>query len=217
MKFRLPHLPFGHAELEPFLSSEQVDTHYFGHHKNYVEKVNQLVIEQGLPDATLEYIINNQDGKLFDNGAQAWNHTFYWMGLTPLTPGPNANGKLMEAINRKYGNLEGLKERFIESAAALFGSGWCWLVATPDGEIDIVNTQNADNPIRLERVRPLWTCDVWEHAYYVDYRNERKEYLRSAWRHVNWEFIERNYSTEEVPNMTRLMTDPSPTAPHKNA
>lgn len=207
MKFHLPRLPFGHAELEPFLSSEQVDTHYFGHHKAYVEQVNKLVVDLGLPDATLEYIIHNQDGKLFNNGAQAWNHTFFWMGLTPLTPGPDVRGPLMTAINKKFGSLDAMKEKFVDSAASLFGSGWTWLVTTPDGEVEIVNTQNADNPMRLERVRPIWTCDVWEHAYYVDYRNERKEYLRSAWRHVNWEFVERNFLTEEIPNMTRLMTD----------
>lgn len=215
MNFRLPHLPWGHADLEPFLSSEQIDTHYFGHHKAYIEKTNNLITQLGLGDVTLEYIIHNQDGKLFENGSQAWNHTFFWMGLTPLTPGPSADGPLINAINKKFGSVEGLKERFVESAANLFGSGWCWLVATPDGDLDIVNTQNADNPIRLERVRPIWTCDVWEHAYYIDYRNDRKEYLSNAWRHVNWDFIERNFLNEEIPNMTRLMTDSSPTAPHK--
>lgn len=210
MRFRLPHLPFGHADLEPFISSEQIDTHYFGHHKAYVEKTNKLVGELGLEDATLEYLIHNQDGKVFNNAAQAWNHTFYWMGLTPQTPGPDPRSPLMAAINKRFGNLEGLKDRFIDSAANLFGSGWCWLVADPDGGLDIVNTQNADNPMRLERVRPIWTCDVWEHAYYVDYRNERKEYLRGIWRHVNWEFVARNYAAEEIPNMTKLMTGPAP-------
>lgn len=217
MKLQLPKLPFGHAELEPFQSSEQLDTHYYKHHKAYIEQVNLLSEEMNLKTPTLEYIIHNHDGKLFNNAAQAWNHTFFWMGLAPMSAGPNTGGPLMAAIQKKYGSVDGLRERFVDAAASVFGSGWTWLVATPDGELDIVNTSNADNPMRLERVRPIWTCDVWEHAYYIDYKNDRKEYLKRSWRHVNWDFVERNFTTEEIPNMTRLMISSDAPSPNPQA
>ena len=207
MRFHLPHLPYSHADLEPFMSSEQVDTHYFGHHKAYVDKVNKAVGELNLGEASLEFIIQNYDGRIFDNGSQAWNHTFFWLGLAPHASGPQVDGNFMKAIEKKFGGIEGLRDQFIESALNLFGSGWTWLVRTADGQLDILNTQNADNPMRGERARPIWTCDVWEHAYYVDYRNERKEYLTGAWKHVNWNFVEQNFMAEGVPNMSRHMTE----------
>jgi Fe-Mn family superoxide dismutase len=206
MKFQLPNLPYGHNELEPFMSADQLSTHYLKHHKGYVDKVNKAIEEQDLGDPTLEYLIHNQDGSLFDNAAQAWNHTFYWFGLTPETKAPESGKPLLTKIQKKFGGLDGLKAKFTDSATSLFGSGWTWLVATPDGDLEILNTQNADNPLRLERVRPLWTCDVWEHAYYIDVRNERKKYVEGIWSHVNWEFVERNYASESQPNMTQFMS-----------
>lgn len=213
MKFQLPQLPYGQGDLKPFLSNEQIEYHYGKHHKAYIDKVNAAIEDQKLGDITLEYIINNHDGKLFENAAQAWNHTFYWMGLTPQSSVPSASGKFADAVTKKFGSTEGLKTKFIESALAVFGSGWTWLVANATGQLDIVNTSNADNPIRLEQSRPLWTCDVWEHAYYVDYRNDRKEYLGRAWSKINWQFVEQNFNLEGVPNMTKLMTaQPAATA-----
>ena len=207
MEFKLLSLPFGRSDLEPFLSAEQVDSHYFGHHKAYVDQVNRDVAEMGLFDMSLEYIIRNQDGPVFNSAAQAWNHTFYWLGLTNRRCEPKGGGTFATAVNKKFGGMEGLREHFLDSASSLFGSGWTWLVASPSGELDVLNTQNADNPMRFEHMRPLWVCDLWEHAYYVDFRSERREYLRRAWQHINWEFIDKNYQSDEVPNMTRLMTE----------
>lgn len=207
MKFRLPTLPFGHADLEPFLSSEAIDCHYFGHHKGYITKTNELVKELDLEGTTLEKIILNHDGKLFNNAAQAWNHTFFWLGLSPRSKAPSGEGELMASIDKSFGGLEKMKERFMECGTNLFGSGWTWLVVDDLGQLEFTNMQNADNPIRIEKSHPVWVCDVWEHAYYIDYRNGRKEFLEGAWKHVNWEFIAYNLKHRRTPNMTKYMTD----------
>jgi superoxide dismutase, Fe-Mn family len=206
MKFQLPVLHWKKNELEPFLSAEAVEAHYYGHHKAYIDKTNDLIEKLGLENVTLEKIILNYDGALYDNAAQAWNHSFFWLCYTPHPAPVSEPGDLMKAIGAQYGSLEGMKERFIECASNLFGSGWTWLIANDRGEIDFVNTQNADNPIRYEATRPLWTCDIWEHAYYIDYRNQRKEYLEAAWEHVNWRFVEDCFSLKRIPNMSKLMT-----------
>jgi Fe-Mn family superoxide dismutase len=210
MRFRLPVLPWGSAELQPFLSSEAVECHYFGHHKGYIDKVNELEKKLGLKDVSLEKLILNYDGVIFDNAAQAWNHTFFWLGLAPKSSVPSPNGALMDSVRAQFGTLEGLKERFIESASNLFGSGWTWIVRRAQGDIDILNTHNADNPMRFEDARPLWVCDVWEHAYYIDYRNMRAEFLAGAWKHINWAFVEHNFQLEHTPDMTRLMRNEPP-------
>lgn len=205
MKFRLPRLPWEEDALEPFLSKEAVEAHYFGHHKTYVEKVNTFVDKLGLEGVSLEKLILNYDGAVYDNAAQAWNHTFFWLGLKPKSNTMDDNSELMRSINSQFGSLGGMKERFVEIASNLFGSGWTWLVANDAGELDIVNTHNGDNPLRFEKSHPLWCCDIWEHAYYVDYRFKRKEYLNRAWEHINWEFVDENFHTKRIPNMSRLM------------
>jgi Fe-Mn family superoxide dismutase len=191
--------------MEPFLSAETIDTHYFGHHKGYIDKTNELMGELGLSGVTLEKIILNHEGKLFDNAAQAWNHTFYWLGLKPQAAPPHKDGELWQAINRNFGSFDRMKEKFLESGTNLFGSGYTWLVTNSQERLEWINTQNADNPICHEHIRPLWCCDIWEHAYYIDYRNVRKEYLEGAWSHINWDFVEEGYRHKRVPNMTRFM------------
>lgn len=205
MKFQLPVLPWKKHELEPFLSAEAVETHYFGHHKAYIDKTNDMIAKLGLENVSLEKIILNYDGALYENAAQAWNHTFYWMGLKPRPGGIQKDGEFMKAIQSQFGSVEGMRDRFIECAGGLFGSGWTWLIASEKGEIDFINTHNADNPIRYEASHPLWTCDIWEHAYYIDYRNQRRDYLEGAWRHIHWPFVEEYYQLKRVPNMSKLM------------
>jgi superoxide dismutase, Fe-Mn family len=217
MKFRLPTLPFGHSDLEPFLSAETIDTHYFGHHKNYIDKTNELMSDLGFNGVTLEKIILNHEGKLFDNASQAWNHTFFWMGLKAKPAPIKRDTDFFREINRAFGSFERMKDVFLEHSQNLFGSGYTWLVTNNQDRLEFINTQNADNPICHEHIRPLWTCDIWEHAYYIDYRNERREYLEGAWEHVNWEFVEENYRHKRIPNMTRFMVDDASDVPDHTA
>lgn len=206
MKFKLPVLPWGMSDLEPFLTSDAIECHYFGHHKAYIDKVNELSAKLNLRNLTLEKIILNYDGTIFNNAAQAWNHTFFWHGLKPKSAKPHSEGNFGKAVEEQFDSLTGLRERFMDCATNLFGSGWTWFVTSDSGEVDVINTHNGDNPIRFENMRPLWACDVWEHAYYVDYRNERKQYLEGIWSHINWSFVEANYNLRQIPNMSRLMT-----------
>jgi len=205
MKFRLPALPFDEDALEPFLSREAIQAHYYGHHKAYIDKVNGFIDKLGLEGVSLEKLVLNYDGAVYDNAAQAWNHTFFWLGLAPTAKVLPDEAEMMRAINAQFGSLNGMKERFIEVASVLFGSGWTWLVTNDNGEIDIINTHNGDNPLRFERCHPLWCCDIWEHAYYIDYRFKRKDYLNAIWEHVNWEFVNECFHLKRIPNMTRLM------------
>ncbi|MGE0526553.1 MAG: superoxide dismutase [Bdellovibrionales bacterium] len=170
MKFKLPNLPYAKDALAPFLSAEAMDIHLNGHHKAYVDKTNEMAPKEGMGEASLEEMCRKVEGKLFNNAAQAWNHTFYWCGLSPRSQDPDVNGEFAKAVSKKFGSLNGLKEKYVETGVNVFGSGWVWLVATASGDLDVMGTSNADNPIRGERGRPLWTCDVWEHAYYIDYR-----------------------------------------------
>lgn len=206
MKFRLPVLPWKKNELEPFLSAEAVETHFYGHHQAYIDKVNALTAKMGLENLSLEKIILNYDGNLYENAAQAWNHTFYWLGLKPKPDPIDKNGKFLEAVNAQFGSVEAMMDKFLECGGSLFGSGWVWLIANENGHLEFINTHNADNPIRYEASHPLWACDLWEHAYYIDYRNQRKGYLESAWRHINWPFVEECFRLKKVPNMSKLMT-----------
>jgi Fe-Mn family superoxide dismutase len=207
MKFRLPVLPWGMNDLTPFLTADAIECHYYGHHKAYIDKVNKMSAELGLKNASLEKIILNQDGAIFNNAAQAWNHTFFWHALKPKSVLPAENSPLARAVERAFGSFTDLRTQFLDTAGSLFGSGWTWLVANERGELELINTQNGDNPLRFENARPLWTCDIWEHAYYIDYRNQRREYLEGAWTHINWEFVAANLAQERMPNMSRLMTD----------
>ena len=187
----LPPLPFAKDALEPVISAETIDFHYGKHHQAYVTNLNNLVPGTAFENATLEDIVMKADGGIFNNAAQVWNHTFYWNGLSP-DGGGEPTGALGAAINKEFGSFDAFKEAFIKSAVGNFGSGWTWLVRNEDGTVAIVNTSNAANPLR-DGMTPLLTIDVWEHAYYIDYRNARPKYLGEIWKLVNWDFVAANY------------------------
>ena len=191
MTHTLPPLPFARDALEPVISAETIDYHYGKHHQAYVTNLNKLVEGTEFADATLEDIVMQSDGGIFNNAAQVWNHTFYWNGLSP-DGGGQPTGALGAAIQRAFGSFAEFKEAFVKSATGNFGSGWTWLVRNGDGSVAIVNTSNAATPLR-DGMQPLLTIDVWEHAYYIDYRNARPKYLDEIWKLINWEFVAVNY------------------------
>ena len=173
--------------LEPFISKTTLEFHYGKHHQAYVNNLNKLVPGTEFEGATLEEIIKKASGGIFNNGAQVWNHTFYWHCLKPGGGGSPA-GKMLEAIKRDFGSFEEFVEKFTQSAATLFGSGWAWLCSDKDGKLHIVQTGNAGNPMR-DGLVPLLTCDVWEHAYYLDKQNRRPDYIADFWKLVDWEAV----------------------------
>lgn len=188
MSFQLPELPYAKNALEPHISAETLEYHYGKHHQTYVDKLNGLVENTDMASKTLEDIIRSSDGGVFNNAAQVWNHTFYWHCLSP-EGGGEPSGKIGELINRDFGNFDNFKKKFTETAINTFGSGWAWLVQKADGQLDIVSTSNAQTPL-TGTATPLLTCDVWEHAYYIDYRNARPKYMDAFWNLVNWSFAE---------------------------
>jgi Fe-Mn family superoxide dismutase len=190
MSFELPELPYSRDALAPHISSETLDFHYGKHHAAYVANLNKLVQGTEFERASLEDIIRKAQGGIFNNAAQVWNHTFYWNSLSPRGGG-EPGGAAKDAIVSAFGSVESFKETFTQKAATLFGSGWCWLVRNPDGTLAIEQTQNAGNPM-TGGATPLLTCDVWEHAYYIDYRNARPRYIEAFWNLVNWSFLEKN-------------------------
>ncbi|WP_018876850.1 MULTISPECIES: superoxide dismutase [unclassified Thioalkalivibrio] len=188
MAYELPDLPYAKNALEPHISAETLEYHHDKHHATYVTKLNGLLPGSEFENATLEDIIKKAPaGGIFNNGAQVWNHTFYFNCMAP-NAGGEPSGKLADAINSAFGSFDAFKEKFNESAVGNFGSGWTWLVQNSDGSVEIVNTSNAANPLRDGKT-PLLTCDVWEHAYYIDYRNARPKYLENFWAVVNWDFV----------------------------
>lgn len=191
MAHELPALPFARDALAPVISEETLDYHYGKHHQTYVTNLNKLVAGTEHENASLEDIIKSADGGIFNNAAQVWNHSFYWNCLSP-NGGGEPGGALADAINSKFGSFDAFVEKFNTSAATNFGSGWTWLVKTADGGVDIVNTSNAGNPM-TDGLTPLLTVDVWEHAYYVDYRNARPQYLGEIWEIINWDFVATNF------------------------
>jgi len=190
MAFELPALPYEKNALEPHISAETLEYHYGKHHKTYVEKLNGLVEGTPQESASLEEIIKDSDGGLFNNAAQVWNHTFYWNCMSP-NGGGEPTGDLADAIKASFGSFEKFKEEFTEAAKGNFGSGWTWLVQKSDGSVALHNTDDAGCPL-TEGVTPLMTVDVWEHAYYIDYRNSRPEYMQAYWNLVNWDFVASN-------------------------
>lgn len=192
MAFELPSLPYARDALVPHISEETLDYHYGKHHNTYVVKLNGLVEGTELESKTLEEIIRTSKGGIFNNAAQVWNHTFYWNCLTP-NGGGKPCGALANAIDAAFGSFDDFVAKFTDSAVNNFGSGWTWLVKNPDGSVEIVNTSNAATPLTTEQ-KPLLTCDVWEHAYYIDYRNVRPDYLKAFWALANWEFAQANYA-----------------------
>lgn len=185
--FELPALPYTLDALQPHLSKETLEYHYGKHHKTYVDNLNKLVPGTEFENQSLEEIIKKADGGIFNNAAQIWNHTFYWHCLTPQAH-PEPTGKLADLINKKFGSFAEFKKIFTESGTKLFGSGWTWLIKNAQGELEIINESNAGNPLRANK-KPLLTCDVWEHAYYIDYRNARAKYIESFWAITNWNFV----------------------------
>ncbi len=190
MKHELAPLPYRRDSLEPHISSETLDFHYAKHHQGYVDKLNALVEETEFADAQLEEIVRRSRGELFNNAAQVWNHTFYWNSLSPAGGG-EPDGLLAQRVNTDFGGFEAFKDRFASAALGQFGSGWTWLVQRPDGSLAITATANAETPLTGTDA-PLLTCDVWEHAYYVDRRNDRGAYLDAWWKLVNWQFAADN-------------------------
>jgi superoxide dismutase, Fe-Mn family len=191
MAHTLPELPYPMDALEPHISRETLEYHYGKHHRTYVEKLNGLVDGTEFADASLEVIIRRSSGGVFNNAAQVWNHTFYWHCLAP-SGGGAPGGELAKAIDRDFGSFDEFRKQFSDKAATLFGSGWAWLVKQPNGKLAIVQTGNAETPLTGKDV-PLLTCDVWEHAYYIDYRNARPKYLEAFWQLVNWDFVAGNF------------------------
>lgn len=187
MAIDLPPLPYAREALEPHISAETIDYHYGKHHQTYVTNLNNQIKGSELEDAPLETIVRKAQGGMFNNAAQVWNHNFYWQCLSP-DGGGAPSGRLAEAIDKAFGSFEAFKEEFTKLSIGTFGSGWGWLVQRPDGSLGLVSTSNAATPITGEDT-PLLTCDVWEHAYYIDYRNARPKYLEAFWSVVNWAFV----------------------------
>lgn len=192
MAFTLPPLPYALDALAPHISQETLEYHHGKHHAAYVNNLNNLIKGTENESKSLEDIIKSSSGGLFNNAAQVWNHTFYWNSMSP-NGGGEPTGKLLEGINAKWGSFDTFKEEFNKAAAGNFGSGWTWLVQKTDGSLDIVNTDDAETPLTTSDVA-LLTCDVWEHAYYIDYRNARPQYLEKFWNLVNWDFAASNLS-----------------------
>ena len=190
MAIELPALPYERTALEPIISGETVDYHYGKHHKGYVDNLNKMIDGTEFADMALEEIIRKSQGAMFNNAAQVWNHTFYWNCMKPKGGG-EPSGKLADAIKAAFGDFAKFKEQFSETAVKTFGSGWAWLVQRPDGALAIVSTPNAATPLTGED-KALLTCDVWEHAYYLDYKNLRPKYVEGFWSLVNWDFVASN-------------------------
>jgi Fe-Mn family superoxide dismutase len=187
MSFEKPPLAYGRSDLEPVISSETIDYHYGKHHQAYVDNLNKLTAGTPWADRSLEDLIRESEGAVFNNAAQVWNHSFYWSCLSP-TGGGRPAGDLAARIDSAFGSFETFHEKFSAAAIGQFGSGWAWLVVTPDGELQVTSTANADCPVRTGSI-PLLTCDVWEHAYYIDYRNARPRYVEEFWSKVDWNFV----------------------------
>jgi Fe-Mn family superoxide dismutase len=190
MEHKLPELPFPKDALVPYISVETLEYHYGKHHKAYVDNLNKLIPGTEFENLSLEDTIKRASGGIFNNAAQVWNHTFYWNCLSP-NGGGEPSGSLTVAITKNFGSFTQFKEKFTNAAMTLFGSGWAWLVKNVDGSLAIEATSNSGNPLRDGKT-PVLTCDVWEHAYYIDYRNARSKYLEAFWELVNWDFVARN-------------------------
>jgi Fe-Mn family superoxide dismutase len=191
MAFTLPQLNYASDALAPYITKQTIDFHYAKHHQTYVINLNKLVPGTRFENASLEQIIREADGPIFNNGAQVWNHTFYFESFSPSGQ-REPKGLLDDAIKGTFGSFEGFKEQFTKSAVTLFGSGWAWLVKNADGKLEIVQESNAGNPLK-KGLTPLLTCDVWEHAYYLDYQNRRPDYVQAFWNILDWKAIGKRF------------------------
>ncbi|WP_435234459.1 superoxide dismutase [Fe] [Psychromonas sp. PT13] len=193
MAFELPALPYAKDALEPHISAETLEFHYGKHHATYVQKLNGLIEGTDLESKSLEDIIKSSEGPVFNNAAQVWNHTFYWNCLAP-NAGGEPTGELADAITKSFGSFAEFQAAWNDKAVNNFGSSWTWLVKKADGALEIVNTSNAATPLTDESITVLLTVDLWEHAYYIDYRNVRPNYLNGFWALVNWDFVAKNFA-----------------------
>ncbi len=191
MTFTLPALPYAMDALAPHMSQETLEYHYGKHHQTYVTNLNNLVPDTDFAGMTLEDIIKQASGGIFNNAAQVWNHSFFWQCLTPDSYA-EPRGSLLTAIQEAFGSFADFKAQFTDAAIKTFGSGWAWLVRDEAGKLRIMSTSNADNPM-TSGLKPLLTCDVWEHAYYIDYRNSRPNYLQAFWSLVHWDFVSEQF------------------------
>jgi Fe-Mn family superoxide dismutase len=187
----LPKLPFAPDALQPVISKETIEYHYGKHHKAYVDNLNKLIPGTEFENMKLDEIVLKSSGGVFNNAGQIWNHNFYWQCLTPDSS-KEPEGKLADAIKKKFGSFDDFKKQFSETAVKTFGSGWGWLVKNADGSVELLSTSNAGTPMTQGK-QALLTCDVWEHAYYIDYRNERPKYVEKFWDLVNWEFVDEQF------------------------
>lgn len=190
MTIKLPELPYNMDALSPHISKETLEFHYGKHHNTYVNKLNELIAGTPFENSALEEIVLKSSGPVFNNAAQIWNHTFYWNCLSPEGGGA-PTGAIADAIQKKFGSFDKFKEEFTTKAVGLFGSGWAFLVKNGKGELEITQESNAGCPLTSDK-KPLLTCDVWEHAYYIDYRNARPNYVTAFWNLINWDFINKN-------------------------
>ena len=190
MEHQLPRLPYASDALAPSISAETLEYHYGKHHKAYADNLNKLIQGTEFQDMSLEDIVRKASGGIFNNAAQLWNHTFYWNCLSP-SGGGEPTGDVADAINRNFGSFGEFKDKFTNAAVTLFGSGWAWLVKKADGSLAIEAASNAGTPVK-DGKKALLTCDVWEHAYYIDYRNARAKYVEAFWELVNWDFVNKN-------------------------
>jgi Fe-Mn family superoxide dismutase len=191
MAFELPKLPYKLDALVPYISEETLEFHYGKHHQAYINNLNGLVPGTEYENSDLETIIKKADGGIFNNAAQVWNHTFYFESFSGK--GRRApSGVLSDAINSSFGSFEAFREQFTKAAATLFGAGWAWLAKNSDGTLQIIQESNAGNPLR-RGLTPIITCDVWEHAYYIDYRNKRPDYLKAFWEILDWDILDKRY------------------------
>ena len=192
MTHELPPLPYAYDALQPHISRETMEFHHDKHHKTYVEKLNKLIKGTQFESMTLEEIIKRADGGVYNNAAQHWNHSFFWKCLAPRAGGKPGE-RIGRAIDTSFGSFDAFKEKFGKAAEELFGSGWAWLVKRADGSLAIEPMSNADTPVRSGNQAVL-TLDVWEHAYYIDYRNARPKFIEAFWNVVNWDFADRNFA-----------------------
>ena len=190
MEHKLPELPYPNDALAPHISAETIEYHYGKHHKAYVDNLNRLIPGTEFDNIPLEDIIQKSSGGIFNNAAQIWNHTFYWNCLSPKGGGDPV-GELADALTKQFGSFPEFREKFTNAAVTLFGSGWAWLVKNSDGSLSVETTSNAGTPLK-EGKKALLTCDVWEHAYYVDYRNAKAKYVEGFWNLVDWYFVTAN-------------------------
>jgi Fe-Mn family superoxide dismutase len=206
--FCLPKLPYSTSALEPFLSSETLMYHYGKHHKAYVDNTNSLMSGTQFEKSSLEEIVLSSSGSLFSNASQAWNHTFYWNCMRrPAEAGSffEPTLEVMTGVEKAFGSLTQFKEFFIEAAISVLGSGWVWLVADHNRKLQLLSLPNADSPLKLG-LMPILVCDVWEHSYYIDYRNNRRKYVEGFLEAIDWSFVHENFKSEALPNMSWLMT-----------